>query len=547
LDQHSLLRCLLIAAICTLVIAPFFWFGNPSGHDFEVHLFSWMNVVSQWKHGVLYPRWADLAYWGYGEPTFLFYPPASWTLGASLGSLLPWRMVPGAFCWLALMLAAIAMYQLAKHSLSPPDALFAAIFYAANPYVILVIYWRSAFAELLAAALLPLLLLFVMQLNNPGFRPALWLSLILAAAWLTNVPASVMIHYSAAGLALLVAVREKSSRPLSRLAIAVFLAAGLASFYLVPAIYEQRWVNIAEVLSPGVRPQDNFLFTVTADQDHNHFNLLVSLVAVSEMCVLAVAIFFSRCNPSGRPLWLALLIWGILTTFFMFSISHVFWEHLPNFRYVQLPFRWLLCTNVVLALLLTMATNQSKVQHWLARGLSVVFLFAVVIFAGWHTQPPWWDTAGDIEEMRQYVLDGVGYEGVDEYVPAGADAYNLNRELPRLSDETGSTADVTVIEWRATMKHFRVVANKPIDLTVHLFNYPAWKATVNGKPAEIRTSHSGLTLVPLAAGENDVQINFTRTLDRTIGAAISFFSTALFAAAWIWTKSRPPTLSRTGL
>ena len=41
---------------------------------------------------------------------------------------------------------------------------------------------------------------------DSGFRPPLWLSLTLGAAWLTNAPAAIMIHYSAAGLALLLAV-----------------------------------------------------------------------------------------------------------------------------------------------------------------------------------------------------------------------------------------------------------------------------------------------------------------------------------------------------
>ncbi len=79
-----------------------------------------------------------------------------------------------------------------------------------------------------------------------------------------------------------------------RTALAVLLGAGLASFYLLPAIYEQKWIDFSQVLSPGVRPQDNFLFTTTADPDHNRFNLLVSTIALAEIGVLALAIWGSR-------------------------------------------------------------------------------------------------------------------------------------------------------------------------------------------------------------------------------------------------------------
>src|SRR4030088_817035 len=256
-------------------------------------MFSWMEVLGQWKDGIAYPRWAALAHWGYGEARFLFYPPASWTLGADLGAVLPWKMVPGAYCWIVLTLAGAAMYRLAREWFPTPDALFAAVFYALNPYHLLIVYWRSAYAELLAATLMPLLLLCLLRLKKPGFRPILWLSGTLAAAWLTNLPAAVMIHYSAAGLATLLAVQMRSWRPLLRTVIAIVLSAGMASFYLLPAIYEQGWINLSEVLSPGVRPQDNFIFTTIADPDHNRFNVLVSTIAFAEIGVLVFAIWFS--------------------------------------------------------------------------------------------------------------------------------------------------------------------------------------------------------------------------------------------------------------
>src|SRR4029077_12497544 len=375
-------RALVLAGACLLAITPFFWRGSPSGHDFEFHMFSWMEVLGQWKDGIAYPRWAALAHWGYGEARFLFYPPASWTLGAALGAALPWKIVPGAYCWIVLMFAGAAMYRLAREWFPVPDALFAAVFYALNPYHLVIVYWRSAYAELLAAALLPVLLLCLLRLKQPGFRPTLWLSLTLAAAWLTNLPAAVMVHYSAAGLVLFFAAigaapeidhkrrwSPQTWRPLIHTAVAILLGAGLVSFYLLPAIHEQGWINLSEVLSPGVRPQDNFIFTTIADPDHNRFNLLISTIALVEIGVLAFAIWFSRqtkrvgtAAPScpvarsatvavGQSPWLLVSAWGTVSALLMLSLSNVLWQHLPKLRFVQLPFRWLLCMNAALAML----------------------------------------------------------------------------------------------------------------------------------------------------------------------------------------------------
>ena len=51
------------------------------------------------------------------------------------------------------------MFMLARQWMDRGDATFAAVLYAVNPYLLVTVYWRSAFAELLASALVPLLLL----------------------------------------------------------------------------------------------------------------------------------------------------------------------------------------------------------------------------------------------------------------------------------------------------------------------------------------------------------------------------------------------------
>ncbi len=330
----------------------------------------------------------------------------------------------------------------------------------------------------------------------------------------------------------------------------MLLGVGLASFYLLPAIYERGWIDVGQVLSPGVRPQDNFLFTTLTDPDHNHFNLLVSTVAVVEIGILAFAIWFSRrwrvkragaANPSassgqapstrsGQALdspvaasavsaeqspWMLLSALGVFSAILMLSVSNLLWQHLPELRFVQLPFRWLLCMNAALAMLLTMA---AKRWTWTSRFVASAVLLAAVIVAGYRIQPPWWEKAGDIREMSDAIVDGTGYEGTDEYVPAGADAYELNKSLPRLSDDTGAAVQSEMLAWGPTEKHFTVHAAAPQNLTVRLFSYPAWEVVVNGKPtATQKTDVTGLIVIPIAAGDSDVRIHFRRTIDRFVG------------------------------
>jgi hypothetical protein len=218
-------------------------------------------------------------------------------------------------------------------------------------------------------------------------------------------------------------------------------------------------------------------------------------------------------------------VWGVATALMMLPSTNWLWQHLPKLRFVQLPFRWLLCMNAALTLLLALAA-----RNWISRLLTCTALLATLLIAGKLTQPPWWDNSADIREMVDFMESGTGYEGVDEYVPAGADASELNKDLARVSDEHGKPVPSRILAWNPTTRHFRLHAKTDQNIVVRLFNYPAWQAAVNGKPVVTgNTETTRLMVIPIEAGENDVYINFGRTTDRLAGIVVSIMSTALLA------------------
>jgi len=187
-------------------------------------------------------------------------------------------------------------------------------------------------------------------------------------------------------------------------------------------------------------------------------------------------------------------------------------------------------------------------------------LIVVVALAGHKTQPPWWDGAADIREMAGTTADGTGNEGTDEYVPAGADPYEVNKEAPRVvlcgagardcvcgtsaNRHECAPAPAQILSWGADEKHFRLHAPLPQNLVLRLFNYPAWEATVNGNPVPTETTDlTGQIVIPIPAGDNDLRLRFRRTPDRTLGGAVSLLSSAFFFALWWKTKVEPQSAS----
>ena len=528
-----------LLAIASAVFAaeiPFFFFGTPSGHDVEFHLYSWLEVLAQWKHGILYPRWAALAHFGYGEPRFVFYPPASWTLGGAISTIFPWTMASPVYIWIVLVLAGISMFVLARCWLNQRDAIFAAVLYAVNPYHLVIVYWRSAFAELLASCLVPLLVLLVWNAVEGERRAVVPLGLLLAAAWLTNAPAAVMIHYSLALLMVFFAWKNKSPRLLLITAGAVALGACLSAFYLLPAIYEQRWIEIANAVSAGSRPADNFLFIHTTDADHDAFNRVISCLALFEMWVILTAALASKFWRQSKDwFWSALVGWAAACGVMMFSPSLFLWNILPKLQFMQFPWRWLLCLSVIFTVFVTVG-----LRRWWQRGAVCALSLVVIVVAWRYVQAPWWDTAADLREMQDNAATGAGYEGTDEYTPLGADPSEIDKDARKVTVAGQAHAAIDVLHWDAESKIFTAQMSAADQVVLRLFRYPAWRALVNGREVETTASEgTGQMLVPVSAGMNRVEVTLVRTWDRAAGGWISVFSAAGVISWFGWSRRRP--------
>ena len=427
-----------LAIVATAVVTPMFFLDNASGHDFQFHLGSWMDAAGQWKEGVLYPRWAEWANWGFGEPRFIFYPPASRMLGAAMGTVLPWRVAPGAFIWLALVAAGMSMWKLAREWLPGRQAAAAAVLFAVNPYHLVIVYYRSDFAELLAAVFWPLLLWATLHATSGEWKWAPRLAIFFCAIWLSNAPAAVIATYSLVLLMAVVCGMRRSIRPGMIISAGLAGGFGLASFYILPAAWEQRWVQIAQVVNQNLRPAQNFLFTGSSNPEFALFNWKVSGVAMEAMLVAGLgAVFSARRRKEYGEIWWPFLALAAASIFVMFPPSQALWNSLPKLRFVQFPWRWMEPLDVVLAFFV--AAGIGSLRRSAGRGIAALLVIAAI--GGTATlliRDGWWDD-GDVPFLLDSIHADRGYEGTDEYQPVGSDRSNLpgytndaddNPELP---------------------------------------------------------------------------------------------------------------------
>jgi len=551
---------LLLPLAALLAIHPLLVHGNTCGQDFSFHLQSWLDAAQQLRHGTLYPRWAVSPAWNAGEPRFLFYPPLSWMLGALLTLLLPVTAAPIVYIFLALTASGLTMYRLTRHFISPHAALFASAFYLANPYMLFNALERSAFAELLAAAWIPLLLLAVLR-ERPTVRG---IAIPVALLWLTNAPAAVMGSYLLALLAILrvsTSVKHDAAadRTSGRLPLAMTYLAGatlglaLSGIYLIPAAFERRSIQVAMAIIDNLRFQDNFLFDRTADVAHNNFNTSISLLAISLLAITVAAIsalLLSRSrlqssSSSSLPPTLAILT--LVIAFLLVPLSTPLWLHLPELAFLQFPWRLLTVLAAVLALSLAL------LFHRLPRALpswTALLLALALAVLGYRLFAKPSDPASGPAVIATRFQTHHGAEPTDEYTPDDADNDVLRTDLPGywLAAAPNAPAPNTIptatevnpsiqtddlpVPNAQTLStpaphHLELNLAQRAFLILHLRDYPNWRVMVHyqhefdpDRPLHLQRD-DGLLAIQLPTGPSTIDITWHRTWDQNLGLALS--------------------------
>jgi hypothetical protein len=562
---------LVIPLTALLAILPLLLFGLSYGHDFHFHLTSWMEANAQFAH-FQYPRWAYTPANDAGEPRFLFYPPLSWSLGGLLGFFMPWRFVPVAFDFTALTLCGFTVHRLLSRFASPGAALFGALLYVVNPYMLFTAYERCADGELLAAAWIPLLFLAALQ---PRVR-IVPIACAIALLWLTNAPAAVIGCYSLALLTLLrlmappaavddqpsLAARQAHMRvrwPVALNTLAgTALGLGLAAFYLIPAAFERRYIQSEMALVPGMRIIDNTLFHNSYPNDdyaeHDAVLRRASLVAIALLAAILIsglAIWRDRrkkhvANPS---LLTPLAVLTVIITFLLTPPALFLWRYTPELRYLQFPWRFCIILAAILSLLLAVALDggtptsarfsgspfqrKSRVRTAAAGGL-IVLLIAFC----WRT----FNAGTDPDELVSVRLaqwkQHIGGDATDEYTPVTADNDALKKSNPPFwlvpvqaaapGDAVNTPSPANAAPGPAP-DHLTLTLTRPEFLILDRREYPDWRISLNGAAlapySPIRDD--GLITLQLPAGADRIDLVFRSTFDQILGLLVSLIAVIL--------------------
>lgn len=554
-----------ILAIAALIAAlPLLTHGYSCGHDFDFHLRSWLETSTQWKGGIVKPVWAFHAAWDAGEPRLLFYPPLSIVIGSLLTLALPWSGIAYGFTAFTLFLCGVTMHRLLRRWLTPGLAIFGGCLYLVNPYMLFCAYERTAYAELMAAAWMPVLLLAILSRKTTAWRVAVAIALL----WLTNAPAAVVGCYSLlliGGTRWLYLLRKhpNEAKPyFLRLTGGFFLGLLLDSFYLVPFAIERKYISLTAALTPAASPDANYLFQYTNDDFHNgvllHSSSIALILVGAALVCGAIYLFLQRKRVQAFPnmhtrdaahrhnaqriIVVALMLYSVIVIVLQTPLSSPIWHHAPELAFLQFPWRFLAMQSavsvavVMLALQQLTATRKSIKTAWIAA--SLILVTAAAYGLGNRTFRQGCDEEEGLAPQLQAFRNGEGFEQTDEYTPAGDDNDAMKVRLPaawiaedvenRPSSGDGSSPKGTPLPAEQFSKpdDFTLIANAAHAddvLLIRLRLFHGWHIFLDGTEQTVfQARPDGLVAVPLRTpGTHRVEARYRKSWDQWAGATLT--------------------------
>ena len=510
--------------------------------------------------GALYPRWVQFLHLGLGSPLFTFQGPLPYyglDLLYRLGLPHPigWRLLIGG----GLLAAAAGAYLFVRLLTGQRwPAMLAAMAYLYAPYVLRNALERGS-NEAFSVFLYPWVLWALLWLaRRPSAGRFLVASLLWAGCIGAHVLGPLMLAPVAALVGALAAWRYRTVAPLG----ALFAGGLLMAAVWAPMVPEQQWVHVERDFSqPEAIPLQNPIpvdrllsppSPYDAARDANGSGDRVGLLQ-TVLLVLGIPAALYAWRRGRRDLAVTL---GIATAlglllFWMFTGASDFVWRLAGPLLAGLLYRTRLMGLQALAVACAggcaLALFPLRWQRTLGLGVALLLILAALpsLYVGLQHNYAYFEDTLSLAQVRatELKVGGRALTAFGEFAPVWR-----SRPLDQtLLDEVGRDQDpqvrpladpspgVTVedVRVRSSAWDLAVQADQPVTLTLYLFYYPRWEATVDGRPVGLQPqAETGYAQLAVPAGQHQVALRYGGTPVESAGLAISGLTLLGLLSAW---------------
>lgn len=532
-----------------------------SMHD-DQHIARLYLLFEGLKQGQIFPRWVDMLGFGFGYPLYNFYPPLIYyvsagfhVLGFSLILSIKLMIITG------FIFAALGSYLLIKEMVGKLPGLLGATVYTYFFYHAENAYVRGAFAEFFSMAILPFVFLGAYKISKQFTLSSVLLFAISYALLILTHPliAFPCLIFIGAYFIYSFLFTKHKVRLITFFSIAGLIALGLSAFFWMPSMTERKFTLVDQILTKELANyKDHYIYpqqlwyspwgyggSVKGTGDGMTFQLgKVNILFILGSMILGIAYILKKKEHEKINDFYIYLLLFFGSLFLTTSYSSFVWNYVQFLSYMQFPWRMLTFTGLFISVVIgfgayffyeVILKNRRFIKYKkiilsvmiiLSIGL-IVFKYAKYFYPQRYINTN--DTLRTSYTEIAWRISSTSFEFVPKTVQTVKSRLNTTRlainknQLPRsLYQIIIGKAQILTEKHLFAEKSFTIIAESPIEFRLNTYNFPGWKAYVDGVEAEINDNNRlKLITINVPQGKHTINFKFEDTLIRKIGNSVS--------------------------
>lgn len=485
-----------IIVLCVVLTAVFLLLGkelNPLIPDmFLVHDNTQAARIQEFafnlKNGIIPPRLTPHFSFQHGLPIFNFYAPFSYWVGALINLMgVPAAIALKSMFFLGLFVSFISFFLFSSLFFGFWGGLLGASVYASSLWTAVEIFVRGNMGEIWFIALFPLGLYFLVKNDREKNRFTFLAACILLSFIFSvhNVLSLVSVFFIII-FSLLLKHKKQAQ-------LAIFIGLLLSSYFLIPAVVENRLTYANEIASK-TKYSDHFLCVwqlwkankwsfggsgIGCMNDDMSFQIgKIQLILAG----IGIVIFFINLKKKIQKPFLSIplfiLSWTLLSAFLTLYVSQPIWDLLsPGMAVFQYPWRFLTFVVFGTAFFASYIVNGISNKKILVIFI-IVSSLGVLVISGKFFSRPWKYSLDEYTSnylTEKYIDQKAAYE-IPEYFPRSGD-YQTWRQYDKFATGFYNNS-LTYVFNQSFYKEIKINQNQ-IILPIHYF--PFWDITIDGK------------------------------------------------------------------
>ncbi len=515
----------MVLLFALLSVSNLFHAGLPPTHDGEYHVVRFYEFDKTLRDGSWYPLWAPDLNYTFGSPLFNYvYPLPSYIasglhlFGISFIDAFKGNLI------LASLVGAVGAYLFGRNRFGEWGGLLTSGFYTFAPYHSLDVYVRGSVGEVWALALFPLSLWSLDRISKkPNISNVSYAAIFFALIIFSHNILAVMFYVFSLTYAFLLVSESKDRIRTSPYLISSFIFGTLlASIFIIPALFEQKYVTGLKVFDVFSNFPEVYQLIIpswgsgySGILSGSQMSFQIGLANLFVILLILTAIIFKKVKKDKKFV-IFYFTWLLVLCFLITPYSIPIWKMVSPMQYFQFPWRLLSLVILCCAVLAGYITllYRSKILN--------IFLLVFLILSTFnYAKVPYFMERNDnyylTHENFIYGSNSIANAFQTVWLPKQT---KVPTQRAYLSIENGA---VKFIGGNNTSQTYSVNLKASDEIIINTAYFPGWKVYDGRKEIGIGEKE-GKIAASLKPGKHNLKVKLTNTPVRLLSKIISFLT-----------------------